>query len=83
MSLTIATIDQRRTPYPDEPPMPEERRGELQPSVERWLQVMYGIRPNPTVRATFVPMTHPYAGGVAEWLEALWGIGPGRSYPSV
>jgi hypothetical protein len=51
-------------------------------TVERWLHVMYGIRPDAVLRARFVPITHRYEGGEAEWLERMWGIRPGVSFPT-
>jgi hypothetical protein len=43
--------------------------------VEQWLEVMYGIRANATVRATFVPVNHDYPAGIANWLRVMWGLG--------
>ncbi|MGH8972133.1 MAG: hypothetical protein ACRD0C_02890 [Acidimicrobiia bacterium] len=102
MSLTIDSTDRRSDPSPEHPKTVERQPDEASPTVERWLDVMYGIRPNPAVRATFAPITSRYAGGIAEWLgrmwgiwgdqapsavtvdswlETMWGIRPGRSFP--
>jgi len=51
-------------------------------SVEHWLDVMYGIRPDAALRATFVPIAYDHGGDVAEWLETMWGVGAGRSFPT-
>jgi hypothetical protein len=44
------------------------------PSMERWLEVMYGIRPNAAVRRTFVPMSYQHDAGVVDWLRTMWGV---------
>lgn len=49
-------------------------------NVERWLDVMHGIRPGTSLRATFVPIAYEHSGDVAEWLETMWGIGASRSF---
>jgi hypothetical protein len=73
MSLTIdrrelgsdALVEQQTAP---------ERPDEAAAGVERWLEVMYGIRPDAAVRATFVPMTDRCSARIADWLSRLWGL---------
>lgn len=74
MSLTTETKDLRSEPSPELPAAVNPPSDEASPTVECWLDVMFGISPNPAVRASFVPITSRYAGGVAEWLSRMWGI---------
>ena len=75
MSLTTETTDRNSDLCADELiPVDRLRPDQAPPTVERWLDVMYGIRPNRAVRATFAPITCRYAGGIAEWLGRMWGI---------
>lgn len=80
MSLTIDTHELHSAPAHDASPAVDEHTATGPPTVERWLEVMYGIRPNAGLRAKFVPITHHYEGDVAKWLETMWGIRPGVSF---
>jgi len=82
MSLTIATPELHSEAARDVPPPVEEMTDAARPTVERWLEVMYGIRPHAGLRARFVPITHHHEGDVAQWLETMWGIRPGVSFPT-
>lgn len=42
--------------------------------IERWVEVMYGTRPDGVLRRTFVPMTSRYPAGVVDWLRTMWGL---------
>jgi hypothetical protein len=81
MTLTIDSTDLRSDPSAEQSTTGEARPGQASPTVERWLDVMYGIRPNPAVRAAFAPITSRYADGIAEWLDRMWGL-PGDRTPS-
>lgn len=82
MSLTIDTQDLFSESVDDVPPALDEFTLTGTPTVERWLEVMYGIRPDARLRARFVPITHYYEGDVAKWLETMWGIRPGVIFPT-
>ncbi len=83
MSLTIATHELYSESAPaGVPPAVKEHTVTRPPTAERWLEVMYGIRPDARLRARFVPITHHYEGDVAKWLETMWGIRPGVSFPT-
>lgn len=82
MSLTIATHELYSESAHDVPLTVDERTVSGPPTVERWLEVMYGIRPDAALRARFVPITHRYEGDAAKWLETMWGIRPGVSFPT-
>lgn len=68
MSLTIDPVDLRFDVATEQP------TAGAAPSVERWLEAMYGIRPEAKVRRTFVPMNRSPTAGVADWLHRMWGL---------
>jgi hypothetical protein len=82
MSLTIDTHELYSESACDVTPALEELPVTGTPTVEHWLEVMYGIRPDAGLRARFVPITHHYQGDVAKWLQTMWGIRPGVSFPT-
>lgn len=82
MSLTIDTVELYSESASDVTPAAGASPVAGPPTAERWLEVMYGIRPDARLRARFVPITHQYEGGEAEWLWRMWGIRPGVSFPN-
>lgn len=76
MSLTIQPVD-LRSDSATARPTPETRPFEPAagpPSAERWLEILYGIRPGESSRRTSVPMTYSHAPAAAEWLHRMWGL---------
>jgi hypothetical protein len=51
-----------------------ERADQQPTSIERWVEVMYGTRPDRVLRRTFVPMTSRHPAGVVDWLRTMWGL---------
>jgi hypothetical protein len=76
MTLTIDRTEFRPGRGDEQPTPPPAASEPPDGSVnaERWLEVMYGIRPNSSLRRTFVPMTDRHAAGVVDWLRTMWGI---------
>ena len=51
-----------------------ERADQQTTSIERWVEVMYGTRPDSVLRRTFVPMISRQPAGVVDWLRTMWGL---------
>lgn len=76
MSLTMHPADVRSdgaTIQPLAATRPSDPAAGL-PSVERWLEAMYGIRSGTRSRRTSVPMTFRHAPAVADWLHRMLGL---------
>lgn len=76
MTLTIQPVDLHSDGATEQPPA-ETRPSHpaaAPPGVERWLEVMYGIRPGACSGRTSVPMTYRPAPPVAGWLHRMWGF---------
>jgi hypothetical protein len=76
MSLTIQPVDLRSGDATAHPPA-ETRPSDPAagpPGAERWLEVMYGIRPGVSSRRTSAATTYRHAPTVADWLHRMWGL---------